>query len=201
MGTVTNPRPNPSPRRWAQLLTLALTLALTDGRSYGSCCCCTHWEACVMDRVFVYYFDKSPHRSAACHCCGFPTCVPCTCCGPPVIYAESPTCCCCIDTTMCCGERLSSSQHNCCGWKLCVCCADPCYTCPLCICCGGTMPLLWGLKNSQNFMSVYKMAYNNYKAKHRIGSDEAATFRFDGSRVQTAQQATLVMNKVQAWNS
>eukprot|EP00658_Telonema_sp_P-2_P008893 TRINITY_DN13369_c0_g1_i4.p1 TRINITY_DN13369_c0_g1~~TRINITY_DN13369_c0_g1_i4.p1 ORF type:complete len:250 (+),score=36.97 TRINITY_DN13369_c0_g1_i4:196-945(+) len=160
----------------------------------GTCGCCTYSDLCVVDNVRVFYFDKTPHRSAA--CC---YCIPCTCWGPPIVFAEKPSCFpfCCIDLTCCYGETLETRPHNCCDWKLFCCCGPPCYS----SCCygaptagGGCVPLLSGLKNGTNFLAVYKMAYNNYKAKHQIPANQGAIFEFEGKNVGSAQQGVLVMN-------
>eukprot|EP00657_Telonema_sp_P-1_P012908 TRINITY_DN97_c0_g1_i1.p1 TRINITY_DN97_c0_g1~~TRINITY_DN97_c0_g1_i1.p1 ORF type:complete len:244 (-),score=51.60 TRINITY_DN97_c0_g1_i1:125-856(-) len=153
----------------------------------GTCGCLTSSDYCVFDRIFVYYFDKQPHRSATCTCCSFPTCIPLTCCGPPVIYGKRGCEC-------CCGESLLAAQHNCCGCKRCLCCGSPCYED-----CG--FPLLTGLKNTQQFLAVYKMAFNNYRAKHALDESTTAIFEIEGGNVGCAQQAVMMpmapVNQVQ----
>ena len=61
--------------------------------------CCTS-EVCIVDRVWVTYFDRPPMRAGM--CC---FCIPATCCGPPVIYSKTPKCC-CFDLTPCYGQAV-----------------------------------------------------------------------------------------------
>ena len=66
-------------------------------------CCST--EQCIVDRVQSMYLDKPPFRSGM--CC---VCVPCTCCGPPVIFSKTPKCC-CVDTTDCFGQQVPAYTY------------------------------------------------------------------------------------------
>ena len=81
--------------------------------------CCTP-EGCINDFIYTAYYSHPPFRVGMCPtpCC----CIPCTCCGPPVIFIRRPTTCCCIDCRPCCGETIFSSPANCFDLKCCVCC-------------------------------------------------------------------------------
>lgn len=87
----------------------------------GMCGVCTCSDKCVNDNILVAYFDRPPTRAGM--CC---YCIPCTCCGVPVIYTSTPGCL-CIDLTPCCGVTVKSAPCSCGRMKVCCCFGTPCY--------------------------------------------------------------------------
>lgn len=121
-------------------------------------CCCCSTEQCLVDRVTTYYLDQPPFRTGM--CC---VCIPCTCCGPPVIYSKTPKFM-CLDCSQCFGQQVWSAPANCYGLKVCFCCCMPCYQCFAIPCV--TRPLVPGLSDSATFMSHMKAAADAYYLKH-----------------------------------
>jgi len=116
-------------------------------------CCCCSTEQCIVDRVQTMFMDKPPFRSGM--CC---VCIPCTCCGPPVIYSKTPKCC-TMDLTWAFGQQIFAAPSNIYGLKTMICCCAPCYTCCAC-------PLVSGLNDSQTFVENMKAASDAYYLKH-----------------------------------
>lgn len=124
---------------------------------------CTFSELCVTDIVTTYYFDRRPFRSGM--CC---FCIPCTCCGPPVIFNQVPKCC-GIDLSSCFGQQIMAAPHNCCGLKTYLCCGKPCYY-------SFALPLTAGIKNGGEFLVQFRNAVDAYAQKHRLSKDQMAIF-------------------------
>jgi len=130
------------------------------------CLCCSK-ERCVVDRVYVAYFDKQPSRSGM--CC---FCIPCTCCGPPVIFTKVPKCCGCIDCRPCFGESINASPSNYFGLRSYICCGPPCYE-------GCSVPIVTALdEGSKEFLGKYKGALLAYvdSLDGSISNDQVAVF-------------------------
>ena len=127
------------------------------------CLCCTN-ELCINDRVTTSYVDKPPFRSGM--CC---FCIPCTCCGPPVIFSKTPKCL-CFDLTPCFGQMIMAAPANFFGLKKCCCCCSPCYT----TC---AYPLVNGVAEANVFMANMKSAADAYHLKHpEIDATQRAIF-------------------------
>jgi len=119
--------------------------------------CCTP-EGCINDFIYTKYYSHPPFRVGM---CPYPLCcIPCVCCGPPVIFIRHPTFCCCIDCRPCCGETIFSSPANCFDLKCCLCCGNPCHM----TCC--SRPLVLNVRNGRLFLSHMKAATQEYHAKH-----------------------------------
>jgi hypothetical protein len=116
---------------------------------------CMTQDICILDMITVMYFDKPVHRSgpAPPPCC----CIPCTCCGPPVIFSHKPKCC-CIDLMPCFGNVIKFAPSNCFGCKQYLICGNPCYV-------DSSLPIYGGLKNADVFLSKYKAAVAAWRAK------------------------------------
>ena len=95
--------------------------------------CLTDDEKCMTDQVSVYFYDKPPFRT------GMLLCIPLTCCGPPVIFSNTPKFL-CIDCAPCFGSQVMVAPFNCFGLKAYLCCGNPCYT-------QCAYPLVGSLKN------------------------------------------------------
>ncbi len=114
------------------------------------CLCCTK-ERCIVDNIQVMYYDKVPSRSGM--YCFF---IPCTICGPPVLYTKVPKLCGCIDLRPCCGETINYHPANYYGLRCCLCVGTPCYE-------SCSQPLVFALeKGSTEFLAKYKGALLAY---------------------------------------
>ena len=125
---------------------------LEVNRPFEPCMCCSQ-EVCLEDRIHTAYLDKPPFRSGM--CC---VCIPCTCCGPPVIFSKTPKCL-CIDMTDCFGQQVMAAPSNCYGLKTCICCCSPCYQTI-------ASPVVMGVIDASKFMSHMKAASDAYYLKH-----------------------------------
>jgi hypothetical protein len=83
--------------------------------------CCLTKEICIIDQIWVSYFDRPPVRAGM--CC---FCIPATCCGPPVLFVQSPKCG-PIDLAPCFGQQIKAAPCNCFGLKAFLVCGNPCY--------------------------------------------------------------------------
>lgn len=128
-------------------------------------CCCFTTDQCVLDRVYVTYFDRVPFRAGM--CCG---CIPATCYGPPVLYPSEPKCCCCIPLGGCYGVDLKGAPHSCCGLKILLCCGPPCYKCI-----GSTLIPSMTKKTVDEFMTGLTSAIDGYKLQHPDIQGQMAT--------------------------
>jgi len=127
-------------------------------------CCCCSTEQCIVDRVQTMFMDKPPFRSGM--CC---VCIPCTCCGPPVVFSKTPKCC-TMDLTWAYGQQVWAAPANIYGLKTMICCCAPCYT----YC---AYPIVSGLNDSKTFMQNMKAAADAYYLKHpEIPEAERALF-------------------------
>ncbi|CAB9519817.1 expressed unknown protein [Seminavis robusta] len=135
--------------------------------------CCSD-ERCMEDNVQVLFFDRMPHRSGM--CC---KCIPCVCCGPPVVYALRPACCCgLIKTSSCFGEQIMYAAYDCFDLRIFLCCGSPCYTC-------WSLPVFPALgvcqaipmTNSNELLSKWKGALMRYRAIRKIGDGQGAVFK------------------------
>jgi len=126
--------------------------------------CLTCSEKCTIDRPGVIFHDRPPSRAGM--CCWV---IPCTCCGPPVVYVQKPVCCCCIDCTSHCGETINMAPCNFFGLKKFLCCGGPCY-----MSCGS--PLFPGVKDGKNFLVSWSAALNDYFKKTGLDIKEKAIF-------------------------
>lgn len=142
--------------------------------------CCVTQDICMTDQARVFFFDKPFHRVGPAPC---PLCmIPCTCCGPPVIFSHKPMLC-CLDLSPYCGEVIKAAPCNCFGLKAYLCCGNPCYV-------SCSLPLVGGLKNSDAFLGKYKAAFNEFKSRTNIPDGELVIFEsvsdniadFGGSR-------------------
>jgi len=125
--------------------------------------CCLTSEMCMVDRTFLYYYDKPPSRVGM--FCGI---FPCTICGPPVIYSYRPKIC-CVDVSDCFGQKIMSAPCNCFGLKICLCFGNPCYT-------QCSLPLLTGVKDPAPFLSAFKYAVDAYKGAKNLDDSQMAIF-------------------------
>ena len=114
----------------------------------------------------MFYFDKPIHRSGPApppFCC-----IPCTCCGPPVLFTHKPKCC-CLDLVPCFGEQVKFAPANIYGCKQYLVCGNPCYV-------DASLPIVGGLKNGDEFLVKYKEAVAGWKAKSGIAENEMVIF-------------------------
>jgi hypothetical protein len=109
------------------------------------------------------FYDRPPTRVGM--CC---FCIPCTCCGPPVIFSYSPKCC-TIDCSDNCGQQIKAAPCNCFGLKTFLCCGNPCYV-------NCSYPLLVGVKNADVFLSKWQAAVSAYQTKTGISKGEFVVF-------------------------
>lgn len=126
--------------------------------------CCLTSELCLHDNIMVHYFDKPPSRSGL--FCGV---IPCTICGPPVLFTHKPKCL-CLDLSEYYGEHVKAAPCNCFGLKSYLCCGNPCYV-------DVSYPILNGLKNSSVFASAMKQAVDSYRVKHGLPTNQMAIFQ------------------------
>lgn len=122
-----------------------------------------------MDEGYVFFYDKLPNRAGM--CC---YCIPCICCGPPVIWNHIPRCCCSIiDCRPCCGESIIVAPCNCFNLKFYLCCGTPCYQ--MCTCC--QIPLVQKVANGEDFLGKWKTALDKFYDKHGMDTSQKAIFR------------------------
>ncbi len=128
------------------------------------CLCCTN-ERCMTDNTRVFFFDKQPSRVGMfCHC------IPCLCCGPPVVFNHIPRCCCAlIDCRPCFGEDVRHAPCNCGGLRCCLFCGTPCYY-------YWSSPLFWPLKHGEVFLSKWKGALDAYQRRNGLDKSERTRF-------------------------
>ena len=119
-------------------------------------------ERCVDDHVRVRYFDRLPTRSTTC------CLVPCSICGPPVIFASTPSIL-CVDLSDCCGQQIMTAPCNCYGMKSLGFCCCPCYRFWAC-------PLVSGIKNAGEFLFFWRGAFQAYAEKHGLPAHQMASF-------------------------
>jgi len=150
---------------------------------YFPCCCCTK-ERCMGDNTRVFFYDKEPNRAGM--CCW---CIPCICCGPPVVFNHIPRCCCAtVDCRPCCGETIRYSPSNCGNLRCCLFCGTPCY-----VYC--SLPLFWPVEAGEVFMSKWKGALESYRETHDMHKNQRARFKRVADRccncdaVQTVEAA------------
>mmetsp|Transcript_40503 Transcript_40503/g.116428 ORF Transcript_40503/g.116428 Transcript_40503/m.116428 type:complete len:149 (-) Transcript_40503:121-567(-) len=93
--------------------------------------------------------DRLPQRTGM--CC---YCIPCMCCGPPVVYEEKPTCL-CFDFEPCCGTLVKAAPTTCFGCKTCLVFGEPCFT-------RCSYPLFWSVKNADDFLLKWRSAVVAY---------------------------------------
>jgi len=125
--------------------------------------CCLTKEICIIDQIWVSYFDRPPVRAGM--CC---FCIPATCCGPPVLFSQSPKCL-CIDLAPCFGQQIKAAPCNCYGLKSFLVCGNPCYV-------KSSMGLFGGLKNAPAFLGASKAAVDAYAQKHNMPASQMAVF-------------------------
>jgi len=123
--------------------------------------CCTT-ENCVIDKITVAHHDRLPSRVGMCLGC------PCTCCGPPVIFAYKPKCF-MIDCSDMCGQQIRYAPCNMYGCKECICCCNPCYA-------RCSVPLVHGTKHPEQFLSAWKFAVQMYAQQKGLPMEEMAIF-------------------------
>lgn len=125
--------------------------------------CCLTKEICIIDQIWVSYFDRPPVRAGM--CC---FCIPATCCGPPVLFAQSPKCG-PIDLAPCFGQQIKAAPCNCFGLKAFLVCGNPCYV-------KSSVGLFGGLKNASAFLGASKAAVDAYAQKHNMPASQMAVF-------------------------
>jgi hypothetical protein len=129
------------------------------------CCCCSK-ERCMADDTRVFFYDKPPNRAGM-----WSWCIPCICCGPPVLFNHIPRCCCgIIDCRPCCGETIRCAPCNLGNLRCCIFCGTPCYY--YCSC-----PLFWPVKNGEVFLSKWRGALEAYGDSHNLRRIERARFK------------------------
>lgn len=128
--------------------------------------CCLTQDICIVDMIRVNYFDKPFHVAGTADppCC----CIPCTCCGPPVIYSFTPKTC-GIDCSSCCGQKVKHAPCNLFGCKQYLICGNPCYE-------WSGMTIGAGIKNADDFLGKYKGALKAYSDKTGIPFEQFAIF-------------------------
>lgn len=129
-------------------------------------CCLTMMDQCVIDRVRVRYFDRMPTRASM--CC---FCMPFTCCGPPVIFADAPKCC-SVDMTTLCGTDIKVAPCNCFDIKCFLCCGYPCYENSCCSC-----PYYVATKKPDVLLTKWQSATIAYMQRVGVPEDQIAVFR------------------------
>ena len=136
---------------------------LVMNTAMAPCFCLCDDEKYMIDNVKTMYYDKPPFRSGmCCHC------IPCTCCGPPVIFSFKPKIL-GIDTSDYYGSQIKIAPSNIFNLKLCICCLNPCYT--LC-----STPAAVGVKNPDVFLAKLAKEVNAYHEKHGILESERVIF-------------------------
>jgi len=146
-------------------------------------CCLTSDEKCIIDFPITLYHDRSPSRSGM--CCFV---IPCTCCGPPVIFLQKPKFA-GVDVTEYLGEQVMGAPCNIFGLKKCLCCGGPCYM-------GLGVPLFRGVKDGVQFLEAWKASLEQYGQKNGINTEERAIFEivkdseFDHNKAQKIGMAS-----------
>jgi len=152
---------------------------LSINMPFAPCCCLTCDEKCIVDKAAILYHDRPPARAGM--CCFV---IPCTCCGPPVIFVSKPVCCCCIDMVPYFGEQIKTAPCNFFGLKKGCCCGGPCYM-------SCAAPMFMGVKNGAVFLDAWKTALDQYGQKTGIKPSQRAIFEvvkdseFDHNSAQT----------------
>jgi len=132
--------------------------------------CLTASSSCVVDNVHTIYYDQQPFRSGM--CC---YCLPFTCCGPPVIYINKPSCCFgLVDISPYTGETLMAAPCDLFGLLWYLVCGPPCYTYL-------SLPIIGGLKNGQKLIVAFQEAVSAYADKHDLDPKEMAIFEILGA--------------------
>jgi hypothetical protein len=123
---------------------------------------------CIKDCIFTLPYDQPPFTSglAPFPCC----CIPCTCCGPPVLFTHNPKLCGCIDIAPCFGEQIKAAPCDLCGCKMYLCCGNPCYV-------GLSVPLATGADDSKVFIAHLKKHVNAFQEKHGMPKNQCAIFQ------------------------
>jgi len=127
------------------------------------CCCLLDDEMYMTDMTGVWFFDKPPFRSGM--CCG---CIPCTCCGPPVIFSHNPKYC-MIDCKDNFGSTIKYSPCSFFGLKICICCCNPCYV-------KCSIPIMYGVKNPEVFLSKMKAFTVQFAEKTNIPESQRVVY-------------------------
>jgi hypothetical protein len=131
---------------------------------WSPCGCCSDGR-CMADHIQVYYYDRAPNRIGM--CC---FCIPCICCGPPVIFSYVPRWCCAIvDCRPCFGEQIKYACCSCYGCRMCGFCGPPCYEC-------WAVPLYTGVLRGETFLAKWKGALIRYRSVRNISEDQGAVF-------------------------
>ncbi|CAJ1943269.1 unnamed protein product [Cylindrotheca closterium] len=143
-------------------------------------CLCFSKERCIGDYTRVHYFDQQPSRSA--NVCG---CIPCICCGPPVVYYHVPKLWGCFDLRSCFGEGVYSSPCNCFDLRVFICIGRPCYQMWAC-------RLARGTKNTEAFVSKWRGAVEEYGSSRGIPKEQQAVFRKNVDRICSCDYARTV---------
>lgn len=144
------------------------------------CLCCSK-ERCMSDNANIYYFDSEPSQAGM--CC---YCIPCICCGPPVVFNHIPRCCCaCIDCRPCFGEQIRTAPCDCGGLRCCICCGTPCYY-------YYSVPFLWPVKNGEVFLAKWEGALDAYGATHGLRPAERAKFTRVADRCCDCDKAVVI---------
>jgi len=141
-------------------------------QAISPCCCLCDDEMCLSDRITTLPYDKPPGRVGM--CC---YCIPCTCCGPPVMFAHKPMCLCC-SLEECYGTQLKIAPCNCFGCKCCLCCGNPCYTCC-------SAPLVGGLKNTEELLKHLANATNKYYETTGLAKSEMVVLNAVSNNIGT----------------
>ena len=121
----------------------------------------------MADNTRVLFYDKEPNRAGM--CCW---CIPCICCGPPVIFNHVPRCCCAmVDCRPCFGEDIRYAPCNLGNLRCCIVCGTPCYEYFSC-------PMFWPIKNGEVFLSKWKGALEAYGEAHpHLHASQRSRFR------------------------
>lgn len=133
---------------------------------YSSCICIPEAVLppnCIKDHIVTEYFDMGLSRNRSRCCCQL--CSLNGCCGPPMLYNFKPHCgymCLNCDYSTCYGEGIRYHSHSCRDWS---CCGYPCAETRNF--CGCAPFLLYGLKNSHDFLERWKNALDAYKEKYQ----------------------------------
>lgn len=126
-------------------------------------CKCTCMEVCVVDQIYIGFYDRIPTRIGMVCCC-----IPCTICGPPVLFVEKPFCC-CFDLSECYGQQIKYAPCSCCGCRAWLCCGAPCYKYT-------ATEFVGGIKNGDQFLAKWSNNLEKYWKKHSLQPTEMAVF-------------------------
>ena len=127
------------------------------------CVCFFDDEMYMKDAPTMMFFDKPPFRSGLCEPC---FCIPCTCCGPPVLFAHKPACG-PISLVPCYGEQIKKAPANLFGLKTYIIFGNPCYV-------STAVPFMSGLKNADKFLADMANVTTAYQDKMGIPKDQGA---------------------------